>query len=413
MNKIYVISDMHLTGDISIDDVVAIKAFIDLLKRIKKERVCLLLLGDFFDVQNNSKELFKHKLYDKLFKALSEFSKHNEIKYVLGNHDRLVYKNKELMNLIEKSGIKIVKHKYYHTLIYKGIKISFEHGNQYDPLSKYKEMSNPIESPLAEHISQDLFSLNSGWLKEVWKLRPYSRIPLWLFSKFFYYDSSKTLKLLLLPFFLSLFLTKLIPIFLIYFLFFKRSLNQFISIFGMMLLLILSIDISSLFLFIFIKVLMRDLKSLFLKFGFFSSNSLLNRSKNFVKNIVNVLKKGKTSFNQDLDILICGHTHKVDYMKIKNRIYVNTGCWLKNFISIKSPLNFPKVFIDIPRFNYAEIILNNDKIEIMLHEILVPFIPKLNRLEKFALLHKYFYILKKYKKSSDKVVKDIKIDLRR
>lgn len=396
----YVVSDIHITFNRIIDDKIAINSLMDFIDSIKSKCDELIINGDFIDYR--SMEDFERNCnvepYYSFFESLREFSKKRKITYILGNHDRLIHKNKKIIKFLEDKGIKIPKNPYSYDKIIDSKVFRFEHGNQFESYCRYEDMSDSKETPLSDHaVSMLPYSEENTWINDSWKFRPQNELGQWILSKFFYINSSKLLRMFILPFFGLWTITKLLPIILLILYILQKRLFIDLNLkIALILIGIIAIADFTLFGLAFIyKRILFDLKRLFVTLN---SNPLevgSKRNGDFQKNIELALEDPKKSWLQnkeDYDVLICGHTHEPEF-KTKKRIYVNSGCWIKNYEKVKSKLKLPGVYIEYFALNYLVIDKEN---QIISGKSVVPYHkPNLSPFEKFSLMNKQGKILQK------------------
>jgi UDP-2,3-diacylglucosamine pyrophosphatase LpxH len=382
----YIISDVHITGDRQIDSDVSIRSLIEFLKEKRGKE--LIILGDFFDLRKDETKALSRGIYKELFDAFRDYSKTAEITYILGNHDRLVCKNKKLCAFLEKHGIRIAKDKYWAERKLNGKRICFEHGNQFDEMSFYRSMDNEDETPLSEHLTQGFLPLagKKSWLNELWLVRPYKMTPKWLFSKFYYNNASRSLKFMLAPFFASWFITKLLPVILLLLLFSGRIRVLQDRLIFFILLVIIATDFSSFFLRQILKKVSSEFREILEDIGYLGESRLIQRENDFKKRVNEMLETGKAHFCSKCDILVNGHTHFPDVKKSKSRMYINSGCWIKSFTEVKSFFLMPSVYLDEYELNFVEVSKEGNEIKARLKAISPIINHKLNWLEELSII---------------------------
>ncbi|HDP74151.1 MAG TPA: hypothetical protein ENN46_04335 [Candidatus Woesearchaeota archaeon] len=405
-NGFFVISDVHITGDRQIDSDVSIRSLIEFLR--EKRRKELIILGDFFDLRRDEIKALSKGIYKELFEAFRDYSKTAEITYILGNHDRLVWKNKNLCRFLEKHGIRIAKDKYWAERKLNGKKFCFEHGNQFDEMSLYNDMGNEAETPLSEHLTQGFLPLagKKSWLNELWLVRPYRIMPRWLFSKFFYNNASRSLKLMLAPFFASWFITRLLPVIILLLLFSGRIRVLQDRIIFIFLLVIIAVDFSSFFLRQILKKVSSEFREILEEIGYLGESKIIQRDNDFRKKVNKVLETGKAHFCSKCDILVNGHTHFPDFKKSKSWMYINSGCWIKSFTEVKSFFLMPSVYLDEYELNFVEVSKEENKIKARLKAISPMINHKLNWLEKLSIISKLRQIRKGDRAKQEKLLSE-------
>jgi UDP-2,3-diacylglucosamine pyrophosphatase LpxH len=182
LRNIIFISDLHIGDGNSKDDFSQDELFNNFINEWNDlENPELVIVGDGFEILES--EIVRHaglkpfweivhsldgKLitliehaHPKVFEALSKFK--GKIKYVIGNHDYYILKNKKLQeNLKERiKNLEIVPY-YYDEQTH----ILAVHGNQFDAVNRFLEVKGEIIPPLGDFISRYMMVNFDDVLKE-------------------------------------------------------------------------------------------------------------------------------------------------------------------------------------------------------------------------------------------------------
>jgi UDP-2,3-diacylglucosamine pyrophosphatase LpxH len=182
LRNIIFISDLHIGDGNSKDDFSQDELFNNFINEWNDlENPELVIVGDGFEILES--EIVRHaglkpfweivhsldgKLitliehaHPKVFEALSKFK--GKIKYVIGNHDYYILKNKKLQeNLKERiKNLEIVP--YYYD---EQTQILAVHGNQFDAINRFLEVNGEIIPPLGDFISRYMMVNFDDVLKE-------------------------------------------------------------------------------------------------------------------------------------------------------------------------------------------------------------------------------------------------------
>ena len=182
MRNIIFISDLHIGDGNSKDDFSQDELFNNFINEWNDlENPELVIVGDGFEILES--EMVRHaglkpfweivhsldgklitlieSAHPKVFEALSKFK--GKIKYVIGNHDYYILKNKKLQeNLKERiKNLEIVPY-YYDEQTH----ILAVHGNQFDAVNRFLEVNGEIIPPLGDFISRYMMVNFDDVLKE-------------------------------------------------------------------------------------------------------------------------------------------------------------------------------------------------------------------------------------------------------
>ena len=426
---VYIFSDTHITTNKNLDDSKTLNKLIEELDKIEKktekskEKTILIFLGDFLDLirEDITEKSLKKEPYIKIFNKIKDIRlKGSAVYYVLGNHDRLLLTNKPIVNFLESKEIEINRENPYSLILeYKDNSIVLEHGNQYDPLAKYNKINYKYERTISDEVVNILRKAKKNddfkgkdWIKNANKVRPISKLPNWFFSKFFYYETSKSFKILSAPLITNYLLTRLLPLLLlIYILFWNKikisEIPKDIVTFAIVLIIM---DLSYGFLFILFYLIKKDTIKVLKKFNLFDFN-FSKRKDSFYTEISKNIKENRTYFTnniKNLRLIILGHKHSPELKKINNKYLMINGCWLKHYDSVKSLIMLPRVFYEVYELNYITIEFNK-LIKAEIHEVRISSNPALTFLEKVSSIHKWRKIKRDTHKEYEHTLRKIEI----
>lgn len=404
-NAICFVSDLHISGFRALDELPIIFEFKELLRKlISKGNYELVILGDFLELLKSDFNLYLESdlFYLELLNLLKELSIKTDVTYVLGNHDKNVIHKKEILYILKKYKINIAKNPFaYEKTINindKKIIIFGEHGNQYDPLSKYKDIYDPKELGIGDYYVKNaignIVSLkHKSWVNDVDKITPISSVPSFIASNFFYKETSRLFKLVTIPFTFNLLFAKIIPLLLLYLFFFQglKLSEQSLAVFTIIAILIL-IDFSFFIYGAVIIIFRKDFKRFMGKFGFWDKFEILKVIEGKKFTLKEDIIKGKTnSLGNSPDFYFYGHTHqaKIDGY-YKSTFCVNTGQFSKGYAMVKSRIGFPAIYVPYSFCSYAifKIIESkeNQKVQIKLVTRKKPIKTKLTWFQRVSIL---------------------------
>ncbi len=362
------VSDLHISGYRSLDDLDILSEFKVLLRSLISKADCeLVILGDFLELLKSdfNAKLESDLFYLELLNLLKDLSSKTNVTYILGNHDKNVIHRKEILSLLKRYKINIPKNPFIYektlSVRNKEIIVFGEHGNQYDPLSRYKDLFNSNELGLGDYYVKNaignIVSLrHKSWVNDVDKISPISSVPSFIASNFFYRETSRLFKLVTIPFTFNLLFAKIAPLFLIYLFFFwglKLS-EQSLAVFIVISILIL-IDFSFFIYGAVLLIFRKDFKRFMSKFGFWDKFEVLKaiETKKFI--LADEMIKGNvTSFGKSPDFYFYGHTHQAKINGYyKNSFCVNIGQFGKGYAKVKSRLGLPAIYVPYSFSSYA------------------------------------------------------------
>uniref|UniRef100_A0A7V4KCP5 UDP-2,3-diacylglucosamine hydrolase n=1 Tax=Fervidobacterium pennivorans TaxID=93466 RepID=A0A7V4KCP5_FERPE len=182
MRNIIFISDLHIGDGNSKDDFSQDELFNNFINEWNNlENPELVIVGDGFEILES--EIVRHtglkpfwetvhsldgklirlieRAHPKVFEALSKFK--GKIKYVIGNHDYYILKNKKLQESLKEriKNLEIVPY-YYDEQTH----ILAVHGNQFDAINRFLEVNGEIIPPLGDFISRYMMVNFDDVLKE-------------------------------------------------------------------------------------------------------------------------------------------------------------------------------------------------------------------------------------------------------
>jgi UDP-2,3-diacylglucosamine pyrophosphatase LpxH len=433
-------SDHHIGGDDKLDTWDNTKEFIKFLRQIDQEHqnIDLVLLGDTFELLQITKTRKKNKIekllekpeYQKLLNEIKRFSKKHNVIYIIGNHDQELYWNKDLQKTLSKYGMNITGKEnltYNHT--FKGKRKNFtiyaEHGNQFDPSSKFIDYTSQTETPVSHHIVTD-FANRIGslkkedgkgkeWLHDVSNVRPIEIVPLWFISNYFYEELNRIFKIISVPIVLGLIITRLIPIYYLFKLFnikfFSLAILPKPILVGV--LTIIGIDITIILLFVVFYIIKKDIFSTLRRYGITRYDEMMRKLNTHYTDVAKRILKGEDIIIQpqkQVDFFVHGHTHEIKHLKKliikgKEKGYAALGTWHKGIEKFRAMFGFPALFLPTYELTYLKVFKENNEVVTQRWEFEKEYKIKLTRLQKIAALGKR---IKRHIKKPTKMINEEK-----
>lgn len=416
-NAICFVSDLHISGHRALDDLNILSEFKILLRSLISKADCeLVILGDFLELLKSdfNIELESDPFYSELLNLLKDLSSKTNVTYILGNHDKNVIHKTEILSLLKKYGVNIPKSPFVFersaSVKNKEVIIFGEHGNQYDPLSRYKDLFNPNEIGLGDYYVKTVIGnivsvRHKSWVNDVDKISPISSIPSFIFSNFFYRETSRLFKLVTIPFTFNLLFAKIVPLFLIY-LFFIHGLKlsqQSLAVFALISFLVL-IDFSFFIYGAVLLIFRVDFKRFMSKFGFWDKFEVLKaiETKEFTLRS-EMVKKNINSHGKPPNFYFYGHTHQAKINGYYGDSFcVNTGQFGKGYAKVKSRLGLPAIYVPYSFSSYAIFKIvdgkNNPKAQIKLITKRRPIKTRLTWFQRISILES-IRVLKKLREN--------------
>jgi 3',5'-cyclic AMP phosphodiesterase CpdA len=186
------LSDCHIGGDDDRDIFESPDDLAALFDSIQGHSgpVELVLAGDLFDFlrieevpegQNRASATIARPEYRELFAALRRFAAGQDrtVVYLPGNHDAEAWWNREIHAELERAGlVHEFALSYSASFEPEADRIVYcELGNQFDPTNTFRDYSDPLDTPLGDHIVTDFaWRLPKGWEAEGGTLRDVARV---------------------------------------------------------------------------------------------------------------------------------------------------------------------------------------------------------------------------------------------
>ena len=213
----YVISDLHIGGDEQLEEVEFLDELLDFLKRLERtdEDAELVINGDAFGlwefttVEGMAKFDIIEETYTELFEQLRATGESVPTTLLPGNHDHELAAYNEYVERFAEYNVNLVQAESITRPVGDRV-IHFEHGHQQDPNNRIEDLKDPNATPLGYYYNT-LVTSRAGqlsdrgrynWLKDVQAVTPTERMPIWLFSKYFYREMNPLLRYALVPFLL-------------------------------------------------------------------------------------------------------------------------------------------------------------------------------------------------------------------
>lgn len=213
----YVISDLHIGGDEQLEKAEFLPELLSFLERLEgtEEDAELVINGDAFGlwelthVDGLAKFDYLEERYPELFEQLKATGENIDITIVPGNHDHELAAYDAYVDRFAAYNVRVVQEESISRRVGERV-IHFEHGQQQDPNNRIEEWGSPHATPLGYFYNTRVVSTAGqlsdrgryDWLKDVQAVTPTERMPVWLFSKYFYREMNPLLRYSLAPFLL-------------------------------------------------------------------------------------------------------------------------------------------------------------------------------------------------------------------
>lgn len=365
----YVISDLHMGGDEQLEEVEFLDELLAFLQRLEEtdENAELVLNGDVFGlwefttIEGTEKLDAIEEMYDDLFEQFRKTGENIDLTILPGNHDHELAAYDEYVDRFAEYNITLTQDKDITRKI-GDQQIHFEHGHQRDANNRIEDWGNPHATPLGYYYNT-LVTSRAGqksdrgrynWLKDVQAVTPTERMPVWLFSKYFYREMNPLIRYSLVPFLLLFNISIIFAII--------AGLDvagfwsaptvltaEFFSQFGrtgtaIWFLFTINTAIVGLLLLIAIPLyfIRRDIRKTINRFGVFETALTVDPSGPYEKAATELFEK------DDATTIFCyGHTHRPELRDVDGGVIVNTGTWLKRLhrrdgiIGLLPPVFYP------------------------------------------------------------------------
>lgn len=365
----YVISDLHIGGDEQLEAVDFLDELLEFLTELEHttEDAELIINGDAFGlwefttVEGIAKFDILTETYPALFEQFRKTGENIPITLVPGNHDHELAAYDEYVERFREFNVNLIQDQSIQREI-GGQAIHFEHGHQQDPNNHIEDWGNPYATPLGYYYNT-LITSRAGqlsargrynWLKDIQAVTPTERMPIWLFSKYFYREMNPLLRYSLVPFLLLFNISALLAILagldlLNIWTFPIEATTEFLQQFGRAgtvawFVLAVNIVVAGLILLIAIPLyfIRRDLRQTIDRFGVFETDLTVDPTATYEDRAAALFEKDPAT-----TIYCYGHTHRPQITEIADGILVNTGTWLKRLhrrdgiIGVLPPVFYP------------------------------------------------------------------------
>ncbi|WP_302081343.1 metallophosphoesterase [Salinibaculum rarum] len=378
----YVISDLHVGGDEQLEEVEFLDELLQFLRRLEttEENAELLINGDAFGlwefttVEGMEKFDVLEESYPDLFDQLRKTGENVDITLLPGNHDHELAAYDEYVDRLAEYNVDLVQEGSVSRPV--GDKaIHVEHGHQQDPNNRIEDWGNPHATPLG-YFYNTLVTSRAGklsdrgrynWLKDVQAVTPTERMPVWLFSKYFYREMNPVLRYSLVPFLLLFNISVLLAILAgldlagIWSMPVDRT-TAFLGQFGragtvIWFLLAINVVVAGLLLLVGIPLyfIRRDIRKTIARFGIFETTLTVDPEKAYETAARDVFSE-----NPETVVFCYGHTHRPGVKKIDGGALVNSGTWLKRLhrrdgiIGVLPPVFYPSYQLPAVRIEAAD-----------------------------------------------------------
>ena len=378
----YVISDLHIGGDEQLETVEFREELLAVLRRLEQtdENAELVINGDAFGLWEFTRieglEKFDAlvETYPDLFAQLRATGENVQITLLPGNHDHELAAYEEYVERFDRYNVDLVQEESIRRRVGEG-QVHFEHGHQHDANNRIKDWGNPYATPLGYYYNT-LVTSRAGqlsdrgrynWLKDVQAVTPTERVPVWLFSKYFYREMNPVIRFSLIPFLLLFNLSIVLavlaglsaagiwstPV---------EQVTGFLRRFGAAgtaawTLLAVNAAITGVVLLLAVPLyfLRRDLRQTIRRFGVLETRLTVDAAGGYQA-------AAREVFETDPEtVVFCyGHTHRPGLREVDGGVLVNTGTWLKRFhrrdgvIGLLPPVFYPTYQLYVVRIAPAD-----------------------------------------------------------
>ncbi|ADB60082.1 metallophosphoesterase [Haloterrigena turkmenica DSM 5511] len=365
----YVISDLHIGGDEQLEDVEFIDELRSFLERLERtdEDAELIINGDAFGlwefttVEGLEKFEVLAETYPELFEQFRATGENIPITLLPGNHDHELAAYDEYVDRFAQYNVDLVQDQSI-TRPVGDQAIHFEHGHQQDANNQIEDWGNPHATPLGYYYNT-LVTSRAGqlsdrgrynWLKDVQAVTPTERMPIWLFSKYFYREMNPVLRYSLVPFLLLFNISAVLAVLAGLHLAGIWSVpvtqtEAFLGQFGRAgtaawFLLTLNVAVVGVLLLAGIPLyfIRRDIRKTVDRFGVFETELTVDPVGSYEDRAREVFAD-----EPETTIFCFGHTHRPMLKEVDGGVLVNTGTWLKRLhrrdgiIGILPPVFYP------------------------------------------------------------------------
>lgn len=378
----YVISDLHIGGDEQLGEVEFLDELLGFLERLEKtdENAELIINGDAFGLWEitRTEGIAKFDVleanYPELFDQLAATGTNTPITLLPGNHDHELAVYDEYVARFAEYNVDLVQRGTL-TRPVGDRTIYFEHGQQHDPNNRIEDWGNPHATPLGYYLNTRVISRAGqmskrgryNWLKDLQAVAPSERIPVWIFSKYFYREMNPVLRYGLVPFLLLFNISAilallagldLIGVWSAPSVWVTTFLGQFGTV-GAVIWLLLAINVVIVGLLLLLAIPLyffrRDIRQTIDRFGVFETGLAVDA-------VAPYKAAARKTFKEQPDTAIyCyGHTHRPSIEAIEQGVLVNSGTWLKRLhrrdgiIGLLPPVFYPSYQLSAVRIATGE-----------------------------------------------------------
>ncbi|WP_262176108.1 metallophosphoesterase [Haloarcula laminariae] len=365
----YVISDLHIGGDEQLEEVAFLDELLEFLSRLEAtdEDAELVINGDAFGLWEFTQVEGLRKFdalvdtYPELFEQLRATGENVDITLLPGNHDHELAAYEEYVERFAAYNVDLVQAESLRRAVGDHA-VHFEHGHQQDPNNRIEAWGDPNATPLGYYYNT-LVTSRAGqlsdrgrynWLKDVQAVTPTERMPVWLFSKYFYREMNPVLRYALVPFLLLFNVSAVLavvagldllgvwttPV---------DATTAFLGQFGaagtaVWFLLAVNVAVTGLLLLVGIPLylLRRDIRQTINRFGVFETDLTVDAEAPYADAAEEIFDdEPRTS------VYCYGHTHRPTMQEVDGGLLVNTGTWLKRLhrrdgvIGVLPPVFYP------------------------------------------------------------------------
>ena len=363
----YVISDLHIGGDEQLEEVEFLDELVDFLDRLEQtdENAELVINGDAFGlweittVDGIEKFDVLERKYPKLFEQFRATGETIPITLIPGNHDHELAAYDEFVDRFAEYNVDLVQEKSITRPIGDRA-IHFEHGQQQDPNNRIVDWGSRNATPLGYYYNTIVTSRAGrfsdrgryNWLRDVQAVTPTERLPVWLFSKYFYREMNPLLRYALVPFLLLFNISAVLAILVGLDLIGVWSTpvewtTAFLGEFGtagraLWFLLAINVTVVGLLLLVGIPLYLirRDIRKTIERFGIFETELTVDPEGPYEDAARQVFSE-----RPETAIFCYGHTHRSTVRAVDGGLLVNSGTWLKRLHRRDGPIGIlPPVF---------------------------------------------------------------------
>ncbi len=365
----YVISDLHIGGDEQLEEVEFLDELLGFLERLAEtdENAELVINGDAFGlwefttVEGMAKFDELESSYPDLFEQLRRTGENVAITLLPGNHDHELAAYDAYVERFAEYNVDLVQDESMRRWVGEQV-VHFEHGHQRDPNNRIEDWGNEHATPLGYYYNT-LVTSRAGrlsdrgrynWLKDVQAVTPTERMPIWLFSKYFYREMNPVLRYALVPFLLLFNISVVVAMLAaldiagIWSMPVERT-TVFLGQFGtagtaVWFLLAINVVVTALLLLVAVPLyfIRRDLRRTIDRFGVFETSLTVDAEGPYES-----AARETFGANPEVAVFCYGHTHRPTVRELDGGVLVNTGTWLKRLhrrdgiIGLLPPVFYP------------------------------------------------------------------------